>query len=700
MDVDGETVTPSPYAPGEKRFLFNGPASMDLHISPAITSGQTVTLSYTARDGDNGSGTLTNNAWQDLAGNDLADFSGQAVTNTVGTLLGGGGTGGAGGDGGGGGGTGDDGGGGSGGGGSGGGGTGGGGSGGTSQTVPDAPMNLRVEGGDGAGDADLGGAPEDDGGSEITDYEYRINGQGSWISIGSTDTTTTVTGLDNDTVYTFEVRAVNRTGRSQPSSDPAAATPRAAVALDFAHFANGAATRSEIVLVNVAPRLLRPALYFYDQGGHLIAPDSVVDILGDLQIAEDGSLTVQTAMEPLGELTIRTHGRGKPVSGSVKVVADGPLGGVLRFDIPGLGVAGVGASAPVGDAIFPARRQAGGIRTAAALHNLGAEAMGVSCQLMSEGVALEEVEIPLEANGQTAWFIEDTFTATDTSDFAGSVRCTAPGRGRFTAIAVEMDAPGGIFTPLPVVEVNRGRAEATTLDFTHFANGTWMTDLVLVNLETRQSGPALTPFHTAIPPTRPVIYFYDTEGNPIAAESVVDITGDLMVTEDGSLTVQTEMEPLEVLTITTHGRGDLVSGSVKVVSEGPIGGMLRFDHPALGVAGLGASTPVSDALVPVRRQEGGITTGVALHNLESSPELVRCDLMREGVLLDAARIPLEANGQTAWLIDAAFPGTDTSDFSGSVRCDAVGEGLFTAVALELDAVNRIFTTLPVVPVMP
>ena len=139
---------------------------------------------------------------------------------------------------------------------------------------------------------------------------------------------------------------------------------------------------------------------------------------------------------------------------------------------------------------------------------------------------------------------------------------------------------------------------------------------------------------------------------------------------------------------------------MKVVSEGPIGGMLRFDHPALGVAGLGASRPVSDAIFPVRRQEGGITTGVALHNLESSPELVRCDLMREGVLLDAARIPLVANGQTAWLIDAAFPDTDTSDFSGSVRCAAVGEGLFTGVALELDPGNRIFTTLPVVPVMP
>ena len=105
-----------------------------------------------------------------------------------------------------------------------------------------------------------------------------------------------------------------------------------------------------------------------------------------------------------------------------------------------------------------------------------------------------------------------------------------------------------------------------------------------------------------------------------------------------------------------------------------------------------------DALFPVRRQEGGITTGVAIHNLESSPGLVRCDLMRECVLLDAASIPLEANGQTSWFIDQAFPAADTSDFAGSVRCDAVGEGRFTAVALEMDPGNRIFTTLPVVPV--
>ena len=181
----------------------------------------------------------------------------------------------------------------------------------------------------------------------------------------------------------------------------------------------------------------------------------MVDLTEDLEVTEDGALTGRTEMEPLGVLTISTHGRGEGVSGSVKVVSDGPIGGFLRFDLPGIGVAGVGASPPVRDALFPARRQADGISTAAAIHNLGEEAMGVSCQLMQGGIVLEEAEIYLEANGQEARFIEQMFTNADTSDFVGSVRCTAPGEGMFTGVAVELDAVGRIFTTLPVVPVQR-----------------------------------------------------------------------------------------------------------------------------------------------------------------------------------------------------------------------------------------------------
>ena len=276
---------------------------------------------------------------------------------------------------------------------------GGGGGGGPRTSAPGAPRNLMAVAG--IGQVVLGwDAPASDGGAAITDYEYRIDRSNPWISTGSTETTHTVTGLDNGTAYTFEVRAVNRVGKGRVSSR-AEAKPEV-FTLDFTHFANGDGLTSNLVFVNVGTHPIRPALYFYDTEGALVSAASVVDIMGDLEVTEDGSLSIQTAMEPLGELTIPTHGQGELVTGSVKVVSDGPIGGMLRFDLPGAGVAGVGASPPVRDAVFPARRQEGGINTGVAIHNLGSSAELVRCELMREGVLQDAASIPLAANGQEA----------------------------------------------------------------------------------------------------------------------------------------------------------------------------------------------------------------------------------------------------------------------------------------------------------
>ena len=382
--------------------------------------------------------------------------------------------------------------------------------------------------------------------------------------------------------------------------------------------------------------------------------------------------------------------------GPLRVVAEDPIGGVLRFNLPGIGVAGVGASQPVQDALFPARRQAGRISTAAAIQNPEEEAMVVSCRLMKAGAVLEEVEIPLEANGQEARFIEEVFTRTDTSDFVGLVRCTAP--GMFTGVAVELDADNRIFTTLPVlpVEQTEGTDKDAGLDFAYFANGASISSsIVLVNV----SGLHLVgPFTLAGHPVRPSLYFYDKKGNSIAAESVVDVLGDLQVTGDGALTVRKELPPLGQLTISTHGRGEVVTGSVKVVADGPIGGVLRFDLPGVGATGVGASQPLTDALFPARRKEGGISTAVAIRNLEEQELMVSCQLMQAGEVLEEADVELEANGQDGRFIQEVFTATDTTDFAGLVRCRAEGE--FAGVAVELDAGNGIFTTLPVTSVTP
>ena len=273
--------------------------------------------------------------------------------------------------------------------------------------------------------------------------------------MGSTQTTHTVTGLVNGTAYVFQVRAVNAAG-SSPYSNRAEATPGVG-ALDFAHFANGAGTTSDLVFVNVATHPIRPVLYFYDREGHPMDPESMVDLTEDLEVTEDGGLSIRTAMEPLGELTVSTHGRGELVSGSVKVVSEGPIGGVLRYALPGIGVTGVGASPPVRDALFPVRQE-GGLATAAAIRNLTGSDLVVTCRLMKDGAVLEETQIPLAAIGQEARYIEEmfTFTGADVSDFVGLVRCTVPpGEAMFTGVAVELDAGNRIFTTLPVVPVQR-----------------------------------------------------------------------------------------------------------------------------------------------------------------------------------------------------------------------------------------------------
>ena len=229
------------------------------------------------------------------------------------------------------------------------------------------------------------------------------------------------------------------------------------MALDFAHFANGGSFSSDVVLVNLAATPIRPLVYFYGKDGGLIDPGSMVDGMGNLFPTPFGALTPLAELPALGEITISTNGMGDLTTGSVKVVTEGldsPIGGVLRFDAPGIGVAGVGASQAVRDAVIPVRRRMGGIDTGAALRNLSESELTLSCHLMMGGEMIEMQPVTLPANGQTAMFISELFEH-DTSDFTGSLRCTAPaGEQEFTGVAVELDADNGIFTTLPVVPLS------------------------------------------------------------------------------------------------------------------------------------------------------------------------------------------------------------------------------------------------------
>ena len=239
------------------------------------------------------------------------------------------------------------------------------------------------------------------------------------------------------------------------------------MALDFAHFANGGSFSSDVVLVNLAATPIRPLVYFYGKDGELIDPGSLVDVMGNQVATDFGALTLPLELPSLGEVTISTHGLGDLTTGSVKVITEGldsPIGGVLRFDAPGIGVAGVGASQAVRDAIIPVRRQVEGLNTGAALRNLSESELTLTCRLMMGGETLEMQTVTLPANGQTARFISELFEH-DTADFTGSMRCTAPeGEQEFTGVAVELDADNGVFTTLPVVSLDADMTSHEEMD--------------------------------------------------------------------------------------------------------------------------------------------------------------------------------------------------------------------------------------------
>ena len=81
---------------------------------------------------------------------------------------------------------------------------------------PSPPRNLRGAGGEKRATVSWS-APENDGGSAITRYEYEVDGSGSWTNAGA-ELTATASGLVNGQAYAFRVRAMNAMGAGEPAS--------------------------------------------------------------------------------------------------------------------------------------------------------------------------------------------------------------------------------------------------------------------------------------------------------------------------------------------------------------------------------------------------------------------------------------------------------------------------------------------------
>ena len=447
--------------------------------------------------------------------------------------------------------------------------------------------------------------------------------------------------------------------------------------LYFAQFGNGTGLTSDIVLSNPSSTqtVMGTATFSSSDGSGF-----EVGLEGS-----SASSSVDLQVPPLGSTTISTDGQGDLAVGSAAVTSDNVLGGVVRFDISGIGIAGVGSSIPHSGFLVPVRRQAGGINTGIAMHNTGSQVVTLNLTLRNpqgeEVTGGTKTIVDFPAAGHLAQFINELFPDADTDEFEG-VLVVEVTEGSVAATALEFGVNAGQFTTLPVTSTTGISASSQKLYFADFANGVGLiSEMVLAN-------PSATDTVSG------QVDFFDGNGFPLTVS----------LTSGEASSVGFEIPASGVTKIASDGQGNLTIGSAVVNSEGTLGGVVRFNISAIGIAGVGASQPLSGFVTPVRRQAGGINTGVAIYNTESQPATLTLTLRDQ----DGTSIPngtrsiqdFPAGGQLAQFIggggEVLLPDANMDDFEGTLVVEVTG-GTIAAIALELGTQPGQFTTLPVTP---
>lgn len=453
---------------------------------------------------------------------------------------------------------------------------------------------------------------------------------------------------------------------------PIAATSAPVSQTHFAQFANGANFVSSLLLTN--PSRTETASgsvsFFNDEGQPLFVPLN----------GEPSASSVSFSIQPLGSTTFTSDGAGDLVSGSARVGTNIPVAGVVRFSFPGLGIAAVGEGVPLRALMTPVVRDASsGLNTGIAISNTQPGEVKLVFSLraldgreVGSGSASER----LPANGHLAKFIDELFPKANTANFQGTLIVTATtSGGKVAATAIQLGSSAGEFTTLPVVAVEPAPT-TRQLFFAQFANGSgWTSSLFLTNP---------LGFFAATGE----LSFFDDHGNRLA----VSVGG-----KPASARVYFNLPPQGGAVFTTDGQGRLISGSARVTAGSPIGGVLRFAYPRLGIAGVDASVATSGFITPVTRSAArNISTGVAITSV-GPPVTVSLTLRNqngEPVAGGEATSQLPANGYLARFIEDLFPNADAGEFEGTLTVTAEG-GNVAGTAIQLGSRAGEFTTMPV-----
>ena len=206
---------------------------------------------------------------------------------------------------------------------------------------------------------------------------------------------------------------------------------------------------SDIVVTSGSISEVQGTVLFFDPDGELLDSNRLVDGGTDFQLAGLASTTFHVPAD-------------RDVTGSVLVSSDQPVSAVVRFDIRGSGIAGVGSSAGNTRVVVPVRK-AGSLNTGIAIRNMGAGDVRVHAFLYQGRDQMSTAVLDIPHNGRLSQFVSQLFpalggltTAGTQADFVGVVHLVAE-RCCFGAIALELDV-GRAFTTLPVGTTVSGRA--------------------------------------------------------------------------------------------------------------------------------------------------------------------------------------------------------------------------------------------------
>lgn len=211
--------------------------------------------------------------------------------------------------------------------------------------------------------------------------------------------------------------------------------------LHFAQFGAGG-LKSDVVVTNPSvDSTVTGEVHFFDADGSLLDPS---DLLAD------GSEAATFSLAPGGAVTFSSRSTGSLAQGSAIVISTEPVSGVIRFDIPGTGVAGVGSSEPAFEVILPVKRS-GGLSTGAAIRNVGLEDLRVSLTLKNEAgntVQNGQADVDIPAQGRASKFVQEYFPNANTSNFTGTLTVSSP-NGKVAVVGLEFENRAK-FTTLPV----------------------------------------------------------------------------------------------------------------------------------------------------------------------------------------------------------------------------------------------------------